>query len=527
MATQTADRKIYAFGADAKEKISAGVNKGADVVESTLGPAGSVVLIERKFRTPIAVDDGLTAINNIILSDELENLGVSSLVDAANKASEHAGDGTSTTIVLTRAIYNAGSKQIGDGVLMQGKNPYQIKKEIMAARDIVIERLKESAKKIETKEDIRKVAYSAYADDKMADIVADLIHSVGENGVVLVEEGWGRETEVELLTGMRFAGKLAHGIFANTPEDGLNLENLPILVTDFDFVKLDDLMALVQDVAKSGEMGLVIIANKYERIAIDQIIKTNVFNAQNRSSFRIHLIRTPSFTPGEFEDFATFIGAKYFSKEKGDKVLEAQVGDLGRASVLKISKHGDGIAIGGAGSKEAINKRILELKFKLEEEKVKMMKGRIEQRIASLASAIGIIKVASPSDGETEHIRLKVKNAVKSAQAALAEGVIKGGGVALKEIADTLPEDNILKTPLSAPYEAIQRNAGGVLVIPDIYDAVKVIRTALEQACSQAWLLIDTKTIIAHRTEPDRGDAAQVLKEGLGQIKLPSRKEEY
>lgn len=524
--TNAGDRKIYAFGEEAQEKLSLGIAKGADVVGATLGPAGSITLIERKHRTPIGVDDGITTIQNLILKDELENLGVTSLVDAAMKASEHAGDGTSTTIVLTKAIYEAGRKRIGGG-LMIGKTTQEIKKEIFEARDLVLLKLKESAKKIETKEDIRKVAYSAYADDAMADIVSDLMGNVGQDGIVLVEEGWGRETEVELLSGMRFAGKLAHQIFANTADDGINLENMPILVTDFDFVNLNDLMALVTEVTKNGEQGLIIIANKYERTAIDQAIKSNVFLAQNRNPYRNHLLRTPSFTPGEFEDFATFVGAKYFSKEKGDKVLEARLSDCGRASNLKVSKHGDGIVIGGAGKKEDINKRIVELKFKLEEEKVKMFKGRLEQRIASLASAIGIIKVASPSDGETEHIRLKTRNAVKSSQAALAEGVVRGGGLALKEIADTLPEDNILKEALKAPYEAIQRNAGGKLEIPDIYDALKVIRTALEQACSQAWLLINTRTLIVFRTEPDRKDAAEVVADKIGGIKIPGRKPEY
>jgi chaperonin GroEL len=518
MSTANGDRKVYKFDAEAHTKIADGLAKGAKMVASTMGPAGRTVLIGRKFRSPISVDDGITSINNLILEDELENLGIGSLVDAANKASEHAGDGTSTTIVLTEAIYREGRKLAGEGAVVGGKNPYEIRKIIDSEKKIVLEELKLASKEIKTQEEIRAVAISAYADEEMADIVSDMVFKVGLNGVVIVEEGWGRETETEILTGMRFAGKLAHNLFANTAEENLNLENLPILVSDFDYVNLNDLSAIFKDTIQAGEQGLIVVGNKFERVAIDQAIQTNLFNARNRSAFRIYLVKTPSFTPREFENFAIFTGAKYFSKEKGDKVLDCVVGDLGRSSEFKISKAGDGIAIGGAGKKEVIDARIEELKLKLADEKVKSLKGRYEQEIASLASAIGIIKVASPSEAETEQIRLKVKNAVKSAQAAIQEGVVKAGGLALKEISDKLP-DGILKEAIKAPYEAIQRNAGGKLEIPDIYDATKIIRTAVEQACSQAVVLLNLGTIIDFRTEMDRGDAARIIAERPVEVK--------
>lgn len=524
--TSNPDRKIVCFGDDAQMQLADGIRIGADAVASSLGPAGKNTLLERKFRTPELVDDGYKTINNLILDNELQNLGVTSLVDAANKASEYAGDGTSTTIVLLRAIYDAGRKLVG--VMGFGKVPFQIKKEIAEAKKTVLERLKEKSKQIKTKEEIKGVALAAYDDEETAEVVADMVEKVGQNGIILVEEGWGRETETEIITGMRFAGKLPHQLFANTAEEGLNLEGLPILVTDFDFVNLNDLIAIVKDVNQTGEQGLVIVANKYEKMAIEQIIRTNLFNAQNRVPFRVWLIKTPSFTPGEFEDFATFVGARYFSKEKGDKVLEAKVGDLGRAESLKITKEGDGIIMGGQGKKEDVDKRIEDLKLRLKEEKVKMIKGRLEQRIGSLASAVGIIKVASPSEGETEHIRLKTKNAVKSSQAAVAEGAVRGGGLALKEISDELEDGNILKEALKAPYEAIQRNAGGKLDIPEnLYDATKVIRTAIEQACSQAYLLINVGTMVAFRSERDNGDAAQIIAGGVGNIKVGRKTGEY
>ena len=509
MSVAQGDRKIWAFEEEAHKKISEGIKKGSDIVASTLGACGKNILIERKFRTPISVDDGITAINNLILEDELENLGIGSLVDAAQKASEYAGDGTSTTIVLTRAIYEAGRKLVGDFAF--GKTPLEIKNSILQAKDEVVKKLQEVAKKVENKEDIKKVAYSAYADEKMAEIVADLTEKVGENGIIIVEEGWGRETEVELLTGMRFAGKLAHELFSNTPERGLNLEGLPILVSDMDFVNLNDLMAIVKELHAKGEAGLIVIANKYEKTAIEQTIRSNIFNTQNRISFKVFLVKTPSFTPGEFEDMAIYLGARYFSKEKGDKIIDCIPEHLGRAVNFKISFSGDGIALDGSGLKLDIDNRILDLKMLLADEKVKMLKGRIQQRIASLASAVGIIKVASPSDGETENIRLKTRNAVKSSEAAVKEGYVLGGGLALKEISDSLPAENILKEALKAPYDIIQRNAGGKLEIKDIYDAVKVIRTAVEQACSQSWMLINTSTVIAFRNEPDRKDAAEII----------------
>ncbi len=510
--TNNLDRKLYEFGDKAHEKLAEGIRKGIEVVASTLGIGASNVLIERKFQVPQVIDDGLTAINNLILDDELENLGVTSLVDAANKTSEHVGDGTSTCMVLVKAIYEAGRKLAGNE-LIPGLSPFQIKKQIFEARDKVLNELKKSSKKIKTVEEIRQVAYAAYSDDKIANTVAELIEKVGENGIVLVEDGWGRETETEFVTGMRFAAKLASNLFANTPEEDMKLEGLPILVTDFDFVNLNDIMAVVKELMGAGEQGLIIVANKYERMAIDQVVRSNMFAMQNRSPFRIWLARTPSFTPGEFEDLATYLGARYFEKEKGEKILEAQVNDLGRASVFRISKVGDGVALGGAGKKEDVKARIEELKIQRETQKVKMIKGRIEQRIGSLAAAIGIIKVASPSSGETEHIRLKTKNAVKSSQAAIEEGVVKGGGLCLKEIAEGL-DDNILTEALKVPYKIIKENAGEELDIKGVMDATKVVRTAVEQACSQAWLLINAKTIIAIRTERDRIDAAEIIAKG-------------
>lgn len=521
MSTAIGDRKLWAFEDEAQAKIAEGLRKGAETVATTLGLGASNALIERKNQTPVAVDDGYTLINNLILDDELENLGVSSLVDAANKASKYVGDGTSTTIVLTRAIYEAGRKLAGE--LGLGKTPNQIKKEIMEARDLVIGELKKVSQKVKSKEDIRKVAYAAYSDDSMADIVSDLVEKVGKNGIVLVEEAWGRETEVDLITGMRFAGKLAHGLFANTAEEGLDLTSSLVLITDFDFVNLNDIMALVKDVVQRGEQNLIIVANKYERFAIDQVIRSNIFSAQNRSPFRMWLVRTPSFTPGEFEDLAIFLGARCFSKEKGETILEAKVEELGRASSFKISKNGDGVVVGGAGKKSDVDVRIEELKKKWEDQKVQTIKDRTGQRIASLASAIGIIKVASPSEGETEHIRLKTKNAVKSAQAAVEEGIVEGGGKALYKIANKLP-NNILTEALKVPYEIIKRNSGGEIK-DKVFDALKVIRTALEQACSQAWMLINTKTIIAFRTERDRFDSARELSKAIENIKVPGRKE--
>ena len=398
MATLNGDRKKYAFGEEAQSKLNEGIKKGFDVVASTLGSCGRNIMIDRRNRTPHVVDDGKSAIDNLILEDELENLGVLSLVDAAGKASEYAGDGTSTTIVLTKAFYEAGKKLVGGGLAV-GKTPLEIKNLIKSGSEEIISKLKERSFEIKDKEAIKKVAISAYADEKMADVIADMAEKIGENGIMIVEEGWGRETETEILTGMRFAGKLAHELFSNTPERGLNLEGFPVLVSDFDFVNLDELLPIVKDLLSKNSNGLIVVANKYERQAIEQVIKTNLFNLQNRIPFKIYLVKTPSFTPDEFEDLAVFLGAKYFSKEKGEKIMDCKVENLGTSSEFKISISGDGIAIGGAGKKEDVDKRIEFVKQRLADEKVKMLKGRLEQRIASLASAIGIIKVASPSEG--------------------------------------------------------------------------------------------------------------------------------
>lgn len=512
MATQSEDKKRCSFGDESQEKLAIGMAKGAEVVGSSLGPGGSNTLIERKFRTPQIINDGFTTINNFILEDELENLGVTSLVDAAQKASEHVGDGTSTTIVLTEAIYREGRKLVGGGLSL-GKTPLEIQQVIKEEKNFVLKELKELSTEIKEKEDIYKVAIAAYANEEMADIVSDMIYEVGENGIVIVEEGWGRETETELTEGFTFAGKLAHAIFSNAPDAGIKLERVPILVTDFDFSNLNDLIGIVTEVSQKGEEGLIIIANRYERAAIEQTIKSNIFNVQNKINFKVHLIKTPSFTTDEFEEFAVFLGARCISKERKDKIVEVDYKDLGTASVFQISQIGDGLVIGGGGEQEAIDEKIEWLKEKLKAEKVKLIKARLEHRIAALNASIGIIKVASPSEGETEYIRLKTRNAVKSCQAAMVEGVVAGGGQALKEISEKLPE-GILKEALKVPYDMIQRNAGGIEV-KDVYDATKVIRTAVEQACSQAYLLINTRTLIALLSQKDFYDSAKMVVEKI------------
>ncbi len=509
------DRKIWAFGDEAQAKLAEGIRKGVSVVSSTLGVAGKNILIERKFKTPHPVDDGYTAINSLILDDELENLGVTSLVDVANKQSEYAGDGTSTSIILTGAIYEEGKGRSASGFTI-GKTPIQIKNNILEGKNKVIELLKKSAIECKTKEQIKSVALAAYADEQMAETVSDLVFNVGENGIVLVEEGWGRETEVELLTGMRFAGKLAHGLFANTAEESLDAEDLPILVTDFDFVKMDELLGIFSKTVQNlNNRGLVVIGNKFDDIASKQAIYSNAKNAQNGIDFKIYFVKTPSFTPSQFEDFAIYLGAKYFSKERKDSILNCELSDLGTAQHFKITKSGEGVILGGGGKKEDVDARIIEVRKKWEDEKVKQIKNVLQQRIASLASAIGIIKVASPTEGETENIRLKVKNAVRSAQAAVSEGMVKGGGVALMEVAEQLDKDEILKEAIKAPYNIIRQNAGGTVDTEGIFDSLKVIRTALEQACSQAWMLINTSTLIAFRSERPMEDAAKIVVDSI------------
>lgn len=530
--TPQGDRKIWVHGEEAINKLSEGLRKATEVVGSTLGPAGRNVMIERKNRTPEVVDDGITALNQLILDCELENLAANSLVDAARHASETAGDGTSTTVVLTQAIFEACRGFLSWNKFVLGKKtPLEVQREIKEAQKVVVVELAKRAKQIKTKAEIKEVALTAYADETMADIVSEVISQVGENGTVIVEDGWGRETEHEVLSGMRFAGKFPAKHFANTPEEDMQVEDLPVLVTDFNFHNAQSIAALLplyQEVTKSGAKGLVIVANKFERPALEQVVAINIGNLKNGTGFAFYLINAPSFTPGDFEDLAVYLGARYYSKENGDKpencrmTEEMSIGPdknvfvqtLGKADKIRITKIGDGIAIGGAGVKEAIDGRIADLKIQLADQKVKMIKARIEQRIASLASAVGIIKVASPSDAETEHIRLKTRNAVKSAQSAIAEGVVKGGGVALKEIAEALPE-NILTSALKAPNKLILENAGGELDMEGVFDSVKVVRTALEQACSQAWLLLTTGTLIAFSNQPDAADAAKLIADAL------------
>lgn len=519
MATLSPDRKVITIGEEAHKKISKGINFAADVVCATLGPAGRNTLIERKHRSPQITNDGLTTANTICLDDELENLGVSAVIDAAKHTSDIAGDGTTTTTALVRAIYNAGRKLIGDtpnavSVLIAGnKSPMQIRAQIHEEKEKALALLKKLAKKVKTPEELEAVAFAAVENREYAKIIADTVSKVGEYGHVIVEENWGSKIETDIFEGMRFAARLADERFYNTPERDGSYENVPIFLTDEKLNDLAPLMPLFQQIAGQGKYpSLLIVATKFEQWARDAAVAVNVGNARNGNAFRLWLVAAPSWSQEEFEDAGIFLGAKYFSKGKGDKVETATLADLGHADKFVVTRAGEGTVLGGAGSKENIKGRVEWIKKELESEVVEMMKARLKFRIGALASAVGIIKVASPTDGETEYIRMKFKNGVKSTQAAMEEGIVRGGGLALKEIAEKMPEGSILREALQDPYNQIQKNAGGTLKIPyDVFDAAKVERVAIEEACSTAGMLVTMNMCVGFKNELPLKEQAEIL----------------
>ncbi|GAB2536103.1 chaperonin GroEL [Rufibacter soli] len=528
--------KNITFDIEARNKIKKGVDTLANAVKVTLGPKGRNVIIDKKFGAPSITKDGVTVAKEIELKDAVENMGAQLVKEVASKTADMAGDGTTTATVLAQAIYTAGSKNVAAGA-----NPMDLKRGIDKAVHKVVENLKAQSKKIENSSEIAQVGtISANNDVEIGQMIADAMDKVGKDGVITVEEAKGTETEVKTVEGMQFDRGYLSPYFVTNPEKmEAEFDNPYILIYDKKVSTMKELLPVLEQVVQSGK-PLVIISEDVDGEALATLVVNKL-----RGSLKIAAVKAPGFgdrRKAMLEDIAILTGGTVISEERGYKLDNATLDYLGQAERVIIDKDNTTI-VNGRGTKEGITARVNEIKAQVEKTTSDYDKEKLQERLAKLSGGVAILYIGASTEVEMKEKKDRVDDALHATRAAVEEGIVAGGGVALIRAIDALNdvdtrnEDEktgvqIIRTALESPLRTIVANAGGegsVIVnevragkadygynarddkfenmfAAGIIDPTKVTRLALENAASVAALLLTTECVIAD--EPEEGGAA-------------------
>jgi chaperonin GroEL len=527
------------FNTDARAALKRGVDQLAEAVKVTLGPKGRNVVIDKKFGAPTVTKDGVTVAKEIELSDPLENMGAQMVKEVATKTSDLAGDGTTTATVLAQAIFREGLKNVTAGV-----NPMALKRGIDAAVSAVVEELKKMSVPTKGKKEIAQVgSISANNDKEIGDLIAEAMEKVGKDGVITVEEAKGLETTLETVEGMQFDRGYLSPYFVTDPEKmEAVLEDALILIHDKKISSMKDLLPILEKVAQLGK-PLLIIAEDIEGEALATLVVNKL-----RGTLRVAAVKAPGFgdrRKAMLEDVAVLTGGQVISEEVGFKLENAVVTDLGRGKRLVIDKETTTI-IDGQGDEEKIKGRIKELKAAIEKTTSDYDREKLQERLAKLAGGVAVINVGAATESEMKEKKARVEDALHATRAAVEEGIVPGGGVALVRAqkalkglklaeADEQIGVDIIRRAVEEPMRMIVQNAGGEgsivvekirqskennygynaltdeyedLVAAGVIDPTKVTRTALQNAASIASLLLTTEAIIVEKKEP-AGSGAQ------------------
>lgn len=509
-------KKFVVQGEEARTRLLKGINIVGEIVGATLGPAGKNAVLERTGSWPLIINDGYQIAREIHhLEDPIENLGAEILKEVATKTNDKAGDGTTTSVVIAYRLINEVSKRIKDdkSLVKSSKNLMDIYREIKSEALKVIETLKVMAIPIEGKEMVKNVATVALESEELGGMVSDIIDKIGKDGYILVEPSFIGKVESEVIEGMKLnAGLAASWMSTNLQKKESVIKDPALLITNYKLERPLDIQHLVTELSKENKKDLVIIAPKFSKEFLTTVYATAAIEDISRK-FYVLCLKAPALDDDEFEDIAVYTNGVFINQNKGMELTNFSVKDLGRADKI-IGTEDYTFLIGGKGKKEAIDERIAEIKKHLEDEKIEMFKKKKYWRIGSLASGIGIIRVGAKTDFERDYLKYKIDDAIYATRAALEEGIVKGGGLALKEIADGLPDGHILKSCLLAPYEKIQENNGEELKIEDwVIDPVKVVRVALENAISAASTFLTTSSVVAIQPESLADELKKALNE--------------
>ena len=522
--------KEIRFGAEARTKVLRGVNLLADAVTVTLGPRGRNVCLEKSWGAPTVTKDGVTVAKEIQLEDKFENMGAQMVKEVASKTSDVAGDGTTTATVLSRAIFSEGIKLVA-----AGHDPMSIKRGIEKAVEKVVEELKSLSKATRDREEIAQVGtISANNDKAIGDILAEAMDKVGKEGVITVEEAKGLETTLDLVEGMRFDRGYLSPYFVTDPERmECVYEDAYLLIHEKKIASMKDLLPVLEEIAKTGKPFLI-IAEDVESEALATLVVNKL-----RGTLKCVAVKAPGFGDRRkalLEDIGILTDGKMIAEELGIKLENVTSKDLGRAKKVIIDKDNTTI-VEGAGKKSAIEGRIAQIRTQIDETTSDYDREKLQERLAKLAGGVAVVKVGAPTEIEMKEKKARVEDALHATRAAVEEGIVPGGGVALIRASAGLKnlrvsEDEkvgvqILQRALEEPLRWIARNAGADgpvvldkvkngkgafgfnaateqfedLVKAGVVDPTKVVRVALENAASVAGLLITTEAMIAEKPE--------------------------
>ena len=515
------------FDTDARDRLKKGVDALADAVKVTLGPKGRNVIIDKKFGAPTITKDGVSVAKEIELKEPIENMGAQLVKEVASKTADQAGDGTTTATVLTQAIFGVGIKNVAAGA-----NPMDLKRGIDKAVAAVVAELKANSKPISTSKEIAQVAtVSANNDEEIGKMIADAMDKVGKDGVITVEEAKGTETEVKTVEGMQFdRGYLSPYFVTNTEKMEVELDHPYILIYDKKISSMKELLPVLEPVAQSGK-PLLIIAEDVDGEALATLVVNKI-----RGALKVAAVKAPGFgdrRKAMLEDIAILTGGTVISEERGFKLENATPDMLGRAEKINIDKDNTTL-VNGAGDKGAIKGRVAEIKAQIEKTTSDYDREKLQERLAKLSGGVAILYIGAATEVEMKEKKDRVDDALHATRAAVQEGVVVGGGVALVRAASALDklkgdnEDqdtgiNIIRVAIEAPLRTIVSNAGGEpsvvvnkirdnkgnfgynartdkyedLIKAGVIDPTKVTRLALENAASIAALLLTTECVVA------------------------------
>ncbi len=526
--------KIIDYGTNARTGIKNGVDKLANAVKVTLGPKGRNVIIDKKFGAPTVTKDGVTVAKEIELENEIENIGAQMVREVASKTSDIAGDGTTTATVLAQAIYREGLKNV-----TAGANPMDLKRGIDIAVEKIVASLKKMSKEVGGKDEISQIgSISANNDKTIGELISDAMEKVGKDGVITVEEAKGTETELEIVEGMQFDRGYLSPYFVTSPEAMETvLEDPYILIHDKKISAMKDLLPILEKIAQAGK-GLLIIAEDLEGEALATLVVNKL-----RGTLKVAAVKSPGFgdrRKAMLEDIAVLTGGTVISEERGYKLENATIEYLGTAKKIVIDKDNTTI-VEGAGKTDDIKKRINEIKSQIEKTTSDYDREKLQERLAKLSGGVAVLKIGAPTEIEMKEKKARVEDALHATRAAVEEGIVPGGGVALIRAVDTLKDvkgENadqttgikIIEKALTEPLKQIVNNTGleGAVVLnkvmegkddfgfnaatekyenllsSGVIDPTKVTRTALENAASVSALLLTTEAVIFEKKEDEK-----------------------
>ena len=536
--------KMISYSSRARNRMLKGVNTLADAVEVTLGPKGRNVVLEKSWGSPVVTKDGVTVAKEIDLADKFENIGARMVREVASKTSDMAGDGTTTATVLARAIYREGQKLVAAGA-----NPMAIKRGIDKGVAAVVDELQKLSKPTRDKNEIAQVGtISANNDPMVGNLISEAMEKVGKEGVITVEEAKSMETTLEIVEGMQFDRGYLSPYFVTDPEKmEVNLDDPYILLHEKKISSMKDLLPLLESVAKTGK-AMLIIAEDVDGEALATLVVNKL-----RGTLKVAAVKAPGFgdrRKAMLEDIAVLCGGQVISEDMGIKLENVTTDDLGRCKKVKIDKDNTTI-VEGAGKKDDIQGRVKQIRTQIDETTSDYDREKLQERLAKLVGGVAVIRIGAATETEMKEKKARVEDALNATRAAVEEGIVSGGGVALVRCIDALDKVeasgeekngiNLLKKALGEPLKYIAINAGYEgsvvlrkvlegkddfgfnaetekyenLVAAGVIDPTKVVRLALQNAASVAGLMITTEAMVSEKPEKKKKAAMPEMPEDM------------